>query len=76
MNWLKIQKDLFLMNAEEMFKMTSEEFAEAIKENSQAREELPFDNETETLEEQIEQFAKFRQSPEGIKKLIEASENI
>jgi hypothetical protein len=64
------------MTAEELFKMSYEEFAKALRENSQAREELPFDDETESLEKQIEEFAKFRQSEEGIKKLIEASENI
>jgi hypothetical protein len=64
------------MTLEELLKMSNEEFAIALREKSQAREDLPFDDETETLEEQIQKFSEFRQSDEGIKKLIKASENI
>ena len=64
------------MNLEEMSKMTSEEFIEKVKSNAEPRQDLPFNEDTETLEEQIEAFSKFRQTKEDIEAIIKASEYI
>lgn len=64
------------MNAEEMSKMTSEEFIEKVKANATPRQDLPFGEDPETLEEQLEAFSKFSQTKEDIEAIIKASEYI